>query len=72
VIEGQDGPADALLLDPPEEGDTVRLLLREAGEDWEGIMPCAVLGTTFGLLRVELVERGADFQLVRCRVVESP
>jgi len=72
VTVGQDGPADALLLDPPEEGDTVRLLLREAGEDWEGIMPCAVLGTTFGLLRIELVERGADFQLVRCRVVESP
>jgi hypothetical protein len=72
VTLGRDGPVDALLLDPPEEGDTVRLLLRETGENWEGSIPCAVLGTTFGLVLVELVERGADFQLVRCRVVESP
>ncbi|MCK7495739.1 MAG: hypothetical protein MZW92_35785 [Comamonadaceae bacterium] len=63
VTVGRDGPVDALLPDPPEEGDTARLLLRETGEDWEWVaMPCAVLGTTFGLVLVGLVERGADFQ----------
>ena len=65
------GPVEALLLDPPEEGVTVRLIVREVAESWDGPMRCAVLGTTFGLVLVELLERGADFSLVRCRVIEQ-
>lgn len=64
------GQVEALLLDPPEEGVTVRLVVREFAEAWDRPMRCAVLGTTFGLVVVEVLERGADFTLLRCRVVD--
>jgi hypothetical protein len=64
------GQVEALLLDPPEERVTVRLVVREVPEDWDRPMRCAVLGMTFGLVQVEVLERGADFTLLRCRVVD--
>lgn len=64
------GQVEALLLDPPEENVSVRLVVREVAESWDRPMRCAVLGTTFELVLVEVLDRGADFTLLRCRVIE--
>jgi hypothetical protein len=68
MVEG-DPPAPALLLDPPEEGEALRLAVSAMTYQPGRTIACDVLGTRLDLEPVELVERGVEFDLVRYRVL---
>jgi hypothetical protein len=68
TIQGET-PAPALLLDAPEEGESLRLALPAATYEPGQRIACDVLGTRLDLEPVELVERGVEFDLVRYRVL---
>jgi hypothetical protein len=68
TIAGEN-PAPALLLDPPEEGETMRLAVAAATYEAGRPVVCDVLGSRLDLEPVELVERGVEFDLVRYRVL---
>lgn len=59
-------PSKAILLDPIDEGETVRLAV--SGYQPDRPLRAIVLGTTVALEPVELLERGVDFELGRYRV----
>ncbi len=68
TIAGEN-PAPALLLDPPEEGETMRVAVAAVTYEAGRPVVCDVLGTRLDLEPVELVERGVEFDLVRYRVL---
>jgi hypothetical protein len=65
VIAGE-VPSRAILLDPIDEGETVRLVV--SGYRPDRPLSAEVLGTTLALEPVELLERGVEFELGRYRV----
>jgi len=66
TIAGQT-PSQAILLDPLEEGETVRLAV--AGYEPHRPLRADVLGSALVLEPIELLERGVEFDLGRYRVV---
>jgi hypothetical protein len=70
TVEGENALA-ALLLDPPEAGETVRVVVAALAYGPVRPLCCRVLGTTLALDPVELLERGVEFDLVRYRVTEQ-
>lgn len=69
LVEGEPG-GEALVLDAVEEGETVRMLVPgyDAGEP----LRCRLLGASLAFAPVELLERGAEFDLARYRVAGRP
>lgn len=66
VVAGE-VPSKAILLDPIDEGETVRLAV--SGYQPDRPLRAEVLGTTLALEPVELLERGVEFELGRYRVM---
>lgn len=67
-IEGEK-PGPALLLEAPEEGETLRLVVPGMTYVPGQRLNCNVLGSLLELEPVELVERGVEFDLVRYRLL---
>ena len=70
AVEGDNALA-ALLLDPPETGETVRVVVAALAYGPARPLRCCVLGTALALDPVELLERGVEFDLVRYRVTDQ-
>lgn len=66
AVVGGEVPSKAILLDPIDEGETVRLVV--SGYQPDRTLRAEVLGTTLVLEPVELLERGVEFELGRYRV----
>jgi hypothetical protein len=70
TVDGEK-PGPALLLEAPEVGETVKLVVEGLTYAPGRHIVCNVLGTTLDLEPVELVERGVEFDLVRYRVLSQ-
>jgi hypothetical protein len=57
-----------LLLDPIEDGETVRVIAPGTDHVPGARLSCHALGASFSLDPVEPVERGVEFDLARYRV----
>lgn len=60
-----------LLLDAPDEGEAVRLIVPAHGFRPDETVECMVAGMQLSLSPVDLIERGVDFELVRYRVAPT-
>ncbi len=71
VVFGAPEQRPGLLLDAPDEGEVVRIVMPGLGFEPDTPLTCSLLGRDLTLQPLELVERGAEFDLVRYRVVKG-